>query len=161
MFSKVEVLSLKKREVRDGGNWGMWSVLKHTVECVGLCCCAEPRSEKRRDKVKGTNGAKSRTHWLDSEAWISLSTAHCTTTMFYRLFSDKRPGSAILDPPSQPGVTLLTLATPMPEGTSDNVWNNFSASYIRARVPLVACGYRTGMLWCRLLRKSTLTGHTN
>lgn len=138
----------------------MWFVLKHTVEWVGLCCCAEPLSEKRRDKGQGTNGAESWTLWLDSEVWISLSTAHCTTSMFYRLFSDKRPGSAILDPVSQPGVTLLSLATPRPEGTSDNVWNNFPTSFIRARVSPVACGCRTGMLWCSLLRKSTLTGHT-
>lgn len=65
-----------------------------------------------------------------------------------------------MDLASQLGVILLSLATPVPQGTSDNVWNDFSASYVMVRVPLVACVEGPGMLWRCLLRRPTLTGHT-
>lgn len=71
------------------------------------------------------------------------------------MLSGERPGLVILDLASQPGATVLPGATHVPQGTSDNVCNNFSESYDRAKVPLVASEYRGRTLQSCLLRKPT------
>lgn len=138
------MLSLKKEEMGGEGNWGVLFVLRHAVECVWLHC-VQLQLEKRRNQSERHKWGPQMNRL--AKAWPQISLTHCTLHHEHvsevSAFSDERPGSMILDPAPQPGGILLSVATHIPQGTSDN---HFAESHIGTRVPwwLVGTGQGCG-----------------